>query len=475
MTRTARTPRTRPRLLAALILALATAACGGDSGGGVTPPPTPTGPAPVATVRLAPDSVDLAYRGTRQFAATTLDAAGATLTGRTVSWESSDPSVVSVSAAGMVTAMRPGTATITATSEGRQGSARVRAVAADLSAVVDSLRQAFNLPALGAAVVTRTGGTVALGVAGVRRWGSTVPVTPGDKWHLGSNAKTMTALLAALAVKQGRLAWDDRMTVRYPELAPLARAEFAGTTVRDLATMRSGIVGNPGFTPTGTAAQQRAAVDAWAVRQAPAATPGSYFYSNIAYQILGEIAGRAWGTGYEQALRERLWTPLGVTTGGLGPTTAAGQTDQPVGHFPAGAAWSACEACDNSWAAGSGMVHMSLPDWARVMREILRADAGQSDLLSQAEARTLTSGVTSIGANQAYGYGWLALNGGAERVVAHDGSNNRNRSRSQLFLDSGVAYLITTNAGDPAADGGAPNRALNATVARLNSFMQSGR
>jgi CubicO group peptidase (beta-lactamase class C family) len=464
-------PRGRPSLLAAASLVLLLSACGSSDG----PPTQPPSEVSVASVRVTPDSTDVPYRGTRDLSAATLSASGTALTGRTVTWLSSNETIASVSAAGVVTAHLPGVVTITASSEGQQGTARIRVVAADLTSIVDSLRQAFAVPALGAAIVTRDGGMVARGAAGVRRWGTTTPVTVNDKWHLGSNAKAVTALLAAVTVKEGRLGWDDRMTARYPELGPIARPEFAGTTLRDLATMRSGIIGNPGFTPTGTAAQQRAAVDTWAVRQPPAAPPGTYYYSNVSYQILAEIVGRAWGNGYEQALRDRLWTPLGVTTAGLGPTTGPGQSDQPNGHSPAPGGWVVCEACDNSWAAGSGMIHMSLADWARVVRELMRADAGQSTLLTQAEARILTSAVTPINSNQAYGYGWIVFTNAAQRTGAHDGSNVRNRSRATLYLDTGVAFLLTTNAGDSAANGGVPNAALNALHNRLQTYWQTGR
>jgi len=428
----------------------------------------------VATVRVTPENSDIQFRGTRALAAAILDAAGTPLEGRAVTWQSSDPAIATINAGGVVTGVLPGTVTITATSETVQGTARVRVVTSDLTQIVESVRQAFNVPALGGAIVSRRG-TVAIGVVGVRRWGTTPPVTLADKWHLGSNAKTMTAFLAAMTVKAGRMGWMDLVTARYPELAAVARPEFATLNLADLATMRSGITGNPNFTPTGTLARQRLAVDRWAIGHPPIEPRGTYYYSNVAYQILGEIIGRAWTTGYEEAMRTQLWAPLGITSAGFGPTTAAGMTDQPIGHFPDGGSWTVCEACDNSWATGSGRIHISLPDWARLMQEILRADAGQSTLLTQNEARLLTTGATRISASQAYGYGWTTFTNVAQRIVTHDGSNNRNRSRSTLYLDSGVGFLVTTNAGNPAADGGVPNSALNALVTRLQAYWQTGR
>jgi hypothetical protein len=79
----------------------------------------------VATVTLSPTSASLAPGGTQQLTATLLDANSNVLTGRAIAWSSSNAAVVAVSATGMVTAGSAGTATITATSEGRNGTATI--------------------------------------------------------------------------------------------------------------------------------------------------------------------------------------------------------------------------------------------------------------------------------------------------------------------------------------------------------------
>jgi CubicO group peptidase (beta-lactamase class C family) len=434
-------------------------------------------PPPVATVIITPDSGDVVVRGTATLAAATRDAAGAALTGRAITWSSGNTAIATVSTAGVVTAVTSGTVTISASSEGKTGTARVRVVSFNLAAALDSIRQQYNLPALGGAIITRNNGVIALGVSGTRRFGVTLPVTTNDKWHIGSNSKAFTGLLAGLAVKAGRMSWSDLLTTRYTELAPLARAEFRTATLLDLAGMRTGIVGNPaGFTPTGTDAQMRNQVDTWAVQQAPVSTPGSYYYSNINYQLLGEVSARAFGQSYTQALQERIFAPLGITTAGFGPTTAAGGTDQPSGHTPSGNGWTVCEACDNAWALGSGKIHLSLGDWSKFAWELLRADAGQSTMLTQSEARALTSSITNENASTGYGYGWSVFLNQAQRIVQHDGSNTRNLSRALVYLDAGVAFLFVTNAADAASStGGTPIQAFTALNTRLQSYYQNNR
>jgi uncharacterized protein YjdB len=91
--------------------------------------------APVASVTVAPSSKTLAIGQTVTLVATTKDASGNVLTGRTISWTSSDPSVATVSSSGIVTGASGGTATITATSEGKSGTSTITVTPAPVGSV----------------------------------------------------------------------------------------------------------------------------------------------------------------------------------------------------------------------------------------------------------------------------------------------------------------------------------------------------
>jgi uncharacterized protein YjdB len=83
---------------------------------------------PVASVEIVPTSAQLTTGQTRQFTAITKAENGSTLTGRTITWSSSNPQVATVDANGLVTAglvLTTSQATITATSEGKSASATV--------------------------------------------------------------------------------------------------------------------------------------------------------------------------------------------------------------------------------------------------------------------------------------------------------------------------------------------------------------
>jgi len=82
-------------------------------------------PVPVASVTVTPATLALIVGQTGALTATANDASGGTLNDRTTSWASSAPAIASVSTQGVVTALAPGTVTITATSEGKGGFATV--------------------------------------------------------------------------------------------------------------------------------------------------------------------------------------------------------------------------------------------------------------------------------------------------------------------------------------------------------------
>ena len=79
----------------------------------------------VASVRVSPTSLSLNLGQTAPLTAETLDASNNQLPGRTVLWFTSNSSVATVNTSGVVTAVGSGTATITATSEGKSATAAI--------------------------------------------------------------------------------------------------------------------------------------------------------------------------------------------------------------------------------------------------------------------------------------------------------------------------------------------------------------
>ncbi len=97
---------------------------------------------PVASVTVSPAAGSVAVGQMLQLTATPKDANGNSLSGRVVTWTSSNPLLATVNASGLVTGLVLGTVTLTATSEGVPGTATVTVTVALPFALPDLLNNA---------------------------------------------------------------------------------------------------------------------------------------------------------------------------------------------------------------------------------------------------------------------------------------------------------------------------------------------
>lgn len=105
--------------------------CSGENGGGTTPTQPVTPVATTMTVSEGSVTLTLELKGpgaqqSVQLSATVLDQNGVQLSGQTISWASSTPTVASVTTGGLLTAVGNGTATITATAGNASATVMVR-------------------------------------------------------------------------------------------------------------------------------------------------------------------------------------------------------------------------------------------------------------------------------------------------------------------------------------------------------------
>ncbi|TMQ66810.1 MAG: hypothetical protein E6K77_00835 [Candidatus Eisenbacteria bacterium] len=123
---TPKTHRLRTRsALAAILVLLGFVSCSKVSNQG-----NPVGLTPVASVAVSPASATIAMVGSVGLTATPVDVGGDPVSGRVVTWSSDNTAAATVNASGLVSGAAAGTATITATCEGRTGTSVVTVIPA---------------------------------------------------------------------------------------------------------------------------------------------------------------------------------------------------------------------------------------------------------------------------------------------------------------------------------------------------------
>jgi hypothetical protein len=134
------------RVLLTVAVTLQAVACGGDATGN----PAQTPPAGVSTVIVTPATAALPLGDTLTLSASARDASGAVLSGKTVTWSSSATSVATVSAAGLVKAVAIGSASISATVDGKSAAVPITITG----------RVALETAQAASATISDTGGTL---------------------------------------------------------------------------------------------------------------------------------------------------------------------------------------------------------------------------------------------------------------------------------------------------------------------------
>lgn len=125
--------------------------------------------APVSSVRVAPDSMDLPIGLTSMLDAFPLDNTGAFRPGSSIVWASSDAQVATVDDSGGVVGVGSGTATISATARGITGTARVRVgpaptIALASDSIIFNAQAGQGSPLPQSVGITNTGGLTLAGL-----------------------------------------------------------------------------------------------------------------------------------------------------------------------------------------------------------------------------------------------------------------------------------------------------------------------
>lgn len=358
-------------------------------------------------------------------------------------------------------------------------------LAAGAAALTPSMAEAADAPLLAealagkaapgmAALVIRDDQAEGEQVAGIRCMGSPQRVRPGDRWHLGSDGKAMTATMIARLVERGVLSWTARLDQMLPQLAESMHAEYRDVMLPDLLSHRSGLPENVGggdltflntfYDDRAPLPQQRLRYITAGLSEAPAAPKrGEDSYSNTGFLVAAACAERATGLPFERLMQREVFGPLRMRSVSF---RHYGGRGEPCGHVD-GRVATPRDANPALFTPPGGM-RMSLPDWARFCIEHMRGERGEGVLLSAESYRFLhqPQGET----NAALGWGVQNRVAGVDgRALVHAGSDGNWYALVALFPDRRNGVLVVSNAGEGMGGNEATITVLRALVATLRS------
>ena len=195
---------------------------------------------PVASITLEPDSLVLIPGETRAFSAVLRDSSGSMVTGRSVNFTGTLPSVATVSTTGVVTAVTPGRALVVASVEGRVDTAAVRVVIPEARLVFDRVPGQVR-PGLGLGLVVRATRT---GVDTMRSFSGTVRIRDeaGASILLGTDSVVARNGLAVFDELAIATAGSYRLRASAPALSSASSTPIVVSATSALPTISVGPV-----------------------------------------------------------------------------------------------------------------------------------------------------------------------------------------------------------------------------------------
>lgn len=287
--------------------------------------------------------------------------------------------------------------------------------------------------------------------------------TPSTKMRIGSTTKNFACVMALLLREEGKLSIDDPICQWLPELPVLQGRR----TLRQLMNHTGGtrdyldlsMISNAmAFLPEEGAFEYQ-----WR-QQADNFAPGDAFiYNNGGYRMLSMVIERVTNLSLAEALRQRLFEPLGMHNTSLWPSDldplpGAAQTHvaHADGRFTKGLFPSAL--------SGEGGIASTLDDMQRWLGHLSAPTLWPQALSDEMLAPTrLNNGYVN-----AYGFGLVAEQWRGIRLFHHGGGVVGGSCQMLCAPDQGIQIIVMSNRSDASA----PNLAEGLLTALLKDELQ---
>jgi len=301
---------------------------------------------------------------------------------------------------------------------------------------------------------------------GVKQLGASVPVHTHTLFQIGSTSKAFTSTLVAMLVDQGKLKWTDRVIDHDPEFAMYDAWVTREFMIQDLMVQHSGMA------PYAGDLMALIGFDAAYIRRQiremrPVSSFRSEFgYVNNLFLVASAIIERLTGTSWEENVRRRIFTPLGMAASstGLGPFQQA--ADATHGHrvLDGQVRPLAMDYPFLGWvytyapAGGVNSTVLDMANWVRL--HLARGRFGQTRLVGEANMdvvhaprtalppSTDAAGTSMSEAKSFYREGWLFTSARPLPIVWHNGDTNFMRAAVGLNHGGDLGVVILTNRGE---------------------------
>ena len=306
-----------------------------------------------------------------------------------------------------------------------------------------------NIPGLAVGVVEDGQLVYSRGLGVMKLGDPSHPVTKETLFHMASITKPFVATAVMQLVEQGKVDLDAPV-IKYVPYFQVADPRYKTITVRQMLTHTSGMpdVDNyfwdkPEYDDGSLERYVRSLADKrlrW--------EPGSKFaYSNMAFEVLGDLVAKVSGTTFENYVQNNILKPLKMTSSTLllkdadaskiaaGHTSGADGQVKTIAHYPY-----------NRAHTPSSNLESNVVDMARWI--MVNLDHGQLDgrtILKRSTHELMWTPAAEVGRGAHVGISWFLEENKGESFVTHSGGDDGFLTDLILMPKRKIGVVIMTN------------------------------
>ena len=327
---------------------------------------------------------------------------------------------------------------------GRQTDQRFDAIAR----LVEQKMAEYHVPGVGLGIATN--GRLTIRGFGVTNVDDPQPITADTVFTIASISKTVTATAIMKLVEQGRAELKAPVSKYLPEFRVVDEAVSREVTLWHLLTHTPGWEGQLSSEDRGAEALAHFAMTI--LREVPQlARPGEVWsYNNAGFSLAGRVIEVITGRNIHDALRQLVFTPIGLTRAFTRLTDAATYRLS-LGHREQAGRTQVIRPYQSTSGVTAGGVMISITDLMRYGQLHLGAVAGadgQAFLPRPLLEEMRTPQVRKHGTGDEMGAGWHLRRLGGVLTAAHGGTLNGHCLLLQLVPARNLAFTILTNHSD---------------------------
>ncbi|HRO47022.1 serine hydrolase [Agriterribacter sp.] len=293
---------------------------------------------------------------------------------------------------------------------------------------------------------------------GYRDYAAKKPVTPNTLFAIGSCTKAFTASLLGMLEKDGKLSLDKKATGYLPALHFFNAGMDEKITVRDMMSHRTGLPRHDYSWYLFPAASRDSLLQRIQYQEPNTGIREAWQYNNFMFLTQGMIAEKISGKSWEENIKEKIFTPLGMSRSNLSTNDMEKDEDASLGYgLKKDSSIKKLSYFNIDGMGPAGSINSSVTEMANwVMTWINNGQFNGKEVLPGSYIREAISAQMAMGGGipekespdiyfSNYGLAWFLSSYRGHYRVEHGGNIDGFSASTSFFPSDSIGIIVLTN------------------------------